>query len=110
ATSAKASRARGNRRGRRPLPAAPGARRPSITSVSYPDLEDVVERRLRVEEVDALQADIQGADAVANERVAVAAAEVAHGVAPQLHHVEARSRLDRRARRRLDRDMADEVA
>src|SRR6185503_8845170 len=43
---------------------------------SDPDLQHVVERRLRVEEVDALKADAQPALRVAHQRVAVAAAEV----------------------------------
>src|SRR5690349_18957651 len=68
------------------------ARRYAITCISFsgsnPDLQDVVEWRLAVEQVDALQADAQRAVGSAHQRVHVAAAEVADLVAAQLHHVE----------------------
>src|SRR5882672_12161286 len=76
---------------------------------SDPDLQDIVERRLAVEKIDALQLDAQGARRIAHQRVAITAAEVAHVVATQLHHVETRTHVDRAAAHRFDRDMAHHV-
>src|SRR5579862_5079606 len=70
-----------------------------------PDLQHVVEWRLPIEQVHALQRNAQRACRVAHERVPVRAAEMTHGVAPQLDHVEARAHLDRRTVDGFDRDV-----
>src|SRR5262245_16832085 len=49
---------------------------------SHPDLQHVIERRLAVEHVHALQPDLQGTGRIAHQGVAIAPAEVAHVVAP----------------------------
>src|SRR6185369_16617658 len=60
-------------------------------SGSDPDLQHVVERRLAVEHVHALQPYPQHPVGATHQRVLVTTAEMAHVVPAQLHHVEARA-------------------
>src|SRR6185369_1110593 len=74
-----------------------------------PDLQHVIERRLAVEHVHPLQPYPQHPVGATHQRVLVAAAEMAHVVPAQLHHVEARTDPDFIAARRLQRHVADDM-
>src|SRR5262249_61851499 len=72
----------------------------AIAGVLHPHLQHVVVRRLRVRHVDALQLDAVAVLGLL-QVVDIGAGEVAHVVAPELHHVEARARDDVAVRRFL---------
>jgi glutathione peroxidase len=73
-----------------------------------PDLKHVFERRLRGQQVDALQLDHKTIAGL-QQRVVILPGKVAELVAAQLLHREARSNLDLRVRFGLDDHVADEV-